>query len=597
MSAGAARAERVLLPTADRRTTRAVLRVLIRPHRAPLVGSIAVLVAGSIAGISVAPLFGRIVDHVVDGDSYGAVAAVGLTILGVTVLSGLLDGCGTGLLSSVMERILAGLRERVVGTILRLPLSDVERAGVGDVASRVGSDVESVSEAASSAVPGFVSGMLGVLLSLAGMAVLDWRLGLVGLVAAPIQGRALWWYLPWSRPVYERMRVIEGERAEHLLTSVAGAPTVRALRIGPARADLVDGAAGQVVALHQQATALVTRFYGRLNLAEFVGTSSVLVAGFYLVRNGSITVGTAAAGALYFVAMFNPINALLGLFDEVQKAGAALARLVGIAGADVAGDREASPAVPAPVGRPLVPLPVELRGVSFGYTAGHEVLHDVDLDVAAGERVAIVGVSGAGKTTLARLVAGLHDPTAGAITVGGIAVGDLDPHVATVVLVSQETHVFAGTLAADLRLVRPDATEDDLRTALGTVGALDWVDNLPAGLLTEVGEHGHPLTATQTQQLALARLMLADPPVAILDEATAEAGSSGARELEEAAAAALAGRTAIVIAHRLTQAAEADRIVVMADGRVAEVGTHADLSVAGGDYQRLWGAWSSLRPA
>jgi ATP-binding cassette subfamily C protein len=237
---------------------------------------------------------------------------------------------------------------------------------------------------------------------------------------------------------------------------------------------------------------------------------------------------------------------------------------------------------------------VKVADLGFGYPGGPPVLAGIELAVAAGEVVAVVGASGAGKTTLAKLIAGVHQPTRGSISVGG---ADGAAGRRPIALITQEVHVFAGPLADDLRLARPAATDADLRAALAATGALAWADALPAGLSTVVGAGGHRLTVTQAQQLALARLILADPPIAILDEATADAGSAGARTLEAAAAQALAGRTAIVIAHRLTQAAVADRILVLAAGRVAQAGSHAELRATPGPYATLWAAWSTPRGA
>jgi ATP-binding cassette subfamily C protein len=238
------------------------------------------------------------------------------------------------------------------------------------------------------------------------------------------------------------------------------------------------------------------------------------------------------------------------------------------------------------------PAGVTLSGVTFSYDGDREVLHGVDLTVAPGERVALVGPSGAGKTTVAKLVAGVHPATGGTVVVGGHVVGDAPVPAGLVVLVTQEVHVFAGTLAEDLRLARPGATGDELWAALDLVGARSWVEALPAGLDTVVGDGGHPLSPTGAQQVALARLVLADPAVAVLDEATADAGSAGAAVLDDAAARAVAGRTALVIAHRLTQAVAADRIVVVDGGRVVESGDHRSLLAAGGLYATLWAAWA-----
>lgn len=328
--------------------------------------------------------------------------------------------------------------------------------------------------------------------------------------------------------------------------------------------------------------ALYTRFVGRINRAELAGLGAVLVLGFLLVRQGAVSIGEVSATALLVHRLFGPIILLMVTFDKAQDAGASLARLVGVLGMDV--ERRVGGA--SPPGRDLV-----LDGVAFSYDGVTPVLHDVSLRIEAGELVALVGSTGAGKTTAASLAAGLLRPGRGEATLGGVPVADLPAH--TIAIVSQETHVFAGPLSEDLRLARPGASHDELCTALARVGALGWAQDLPDGLDTVIGDGGYPLTAARAQQLALARVVLMDPPVVVLDEATAEAGSAGARDLEQAAAAALAGRTALVVAHRLTQAKAADRIIVMEDGKIAESGPHAELVVAGGRYAQLWAAWSA----
>ncbi|MDN5751070.1 MAG: ABC transporter ATP-binding protein/permease, partial [Pseudonocardia sp.] len=375
-------------------------------------------------------------------------------------------------------------------------------------------------------------------------------------------------------------RVAEGLRTQSLLAGVGGAATVRTYRLRAPLLARIDGHSAAAVGASMRAMTAQSRFGAVLNGAELVGVASLLVTGFWLVRADAVTVGTATAAVLYFLRLFYPIGAVLFLLDEAQSAVAALARLVGVTDMPV-------PAAPA---RPREPRDgsVTLSGIRHAYDGGPEVLHGIDLEVAPGERVAVVGTSGAGKTTLGAVLAGVQAPTAGTVAIGGVPLTDLAHPRRHVALVTQEVHVFAGTVADNLRLARPDARDGDLRSALTRVGA-------PLALDDVVGDGGDELGATHAQQLALARLVLADPAVAVLDEATAEAGSAGARVLERGADAALAGRTSVVIAHRLTQAAAADRVVVLDKGRIVESGRHCELVVAGGRYAALWAAWAGPR--
>ena len=549
--------------------------------------AITLAVSAVAAAMSLIPVyvFGVLVDRVIDGAPTSTIVVVVAVITVAAVIGGVFTAISTYLISKVGEALLAALRERVLGRALHLPISTLERVGKGDLLSRVGDDVAVMAKSIGEVIPNIVSALLLVSLSVVAMLSLDWRLGLAGMVAIPMYVAALRWYLPRSAPLYAAERVAMGARSQALISSMQGARTVRAYGLEDAHLLEIDTASGKARDIGIDVFRLFTRFGSRSNRAECVGLSVILAAGFVFVQQGHVTVGETTAAALLFHRLFNPIGMLMCSVDAVQSAGSSLARLVGVI--DIPDERS-----PGTGARPA-DTTLEVTDLRHSYDTGHEVLHGIDLTVAAGETVALVGSTGAGKSTIAAIAAGSIEPTSGQVRIGGATLAELGAdglrrHIA---IVSQEVHVFAGPLIEDLRLAAPEAGREEVRAALATVGAQEWVDALPNGLDTVVGEGGHELTSAQSQQLALARLVLADPSVAVLDEATAEAGSSGARELELAARAATKGRSTLVVAHRLTQAAAADRVVVLEHGRILEQGPHDELVSAGGRYAQLWAAW------
>jgi ABC-type multidrug transport system fused ATPase/permease subunit len=582
---------RDLLPVATARESAVhLLRLMLR--RPVLLGSAVVaFLAASATGLLAPYVLGRLVDRLLDG---GAGTGEALTnafwlIAGAAVLGGLLSAVSVELLSRAVEPALATLRQEVLARALTLDAARVEASGSGDLLARVGDDARVVARAVSQFVPLVLASLTTILLTSVGLFTLDWRLGLAGLVTVPFYVHVLRWYLPRSAPYYARERVATGERAQALVSALRGLPTLRSFRIEEPAAAEVDARSADTLRISLDVFHLYGRFGGRTNRTECIGLIVILGVGFLAVDSGAVSVGQVTTAALFFHRLFNPIGVLLFLFDDLQVTAASLTRLVGVAALPAPSYDD--PAEPA-AGR------LVLRGIGHHYQPGRPVLDGVDLVVEPGQRVALVGASGAGKTTLAAIAAGVLAPTAGSVRLGPVDLGTLDPALLRrqVGLVSQEVHVFAGTVRENLLLaaVEPAALVDEALTeALAAVSASGWVAALPDGLDTVLGEDGHALTPAQAQQLALARVLLVDPAVVVLDEATAEAGSLGARELDTAADAVTRGRAALVVAHRLSQAHRSDLILVLDHGRVVEAGTHDDLVAAGGRYADLWAAWES----
>ena len=467
---------------------------------------------------------------------------------------------------------------------MRLPARTVERAGTGDVTSRATTDAGLVAFVLRDAAPEVLFALIQAVIILTAVLLLSPLLGAVGLLSLLAIPLALRWYLRRARPAYLTESACRAELADVLATTAAGARTVELLGLHERRS---EAAASAVVAARSamlRTLRLRTVLFPTIDTSSAIAVGAVFCVGGLLYLDRAVSLGTVVAATLYLRQLSTPIDTILIWVETLQSSLASFARIEGLASP---ARRSPTPAA-APAGQRIV-----MTDVYYAYD-GSDVLNGVSLDVQGGEHLAVVGPSGAGKTTLARLIAGIDRPRAGSVTVGGAVIADLPPEQLRehVILVTQEHHVFADPLRDNLTIAAPHATDEQLLTALRDVGA-DWVDDLTDGLTdrldTDLGTH--PLSGAQAQHIALARVLLANPHTLVLDEATALLDPTAARHTERALAATVKGRTVIAVAHRLHTARDADRIAVMNAGHITELGAHHELTSADGAYAALWRAW------
>ncbi|MEE1829461.1 ABC transporter ATP-binding protein [Streptomyces sp. SP17KL33] len=570
---------------------RAVRRATVRLVRADGRAFLAVLAlngAAAATGLAGPWLVGRIIDEVRGGAGVGVVDRLAAAILLCAVAQLLLARWARYVGHRFGERTLARVREEFVDRTLSLPASVVERAGTGDLTARGTADVDAVGKTLRDVGPELLISSVQALFLIGAVFALDPLLGVCALVGLSGIGVVLRWYLRRARTGYLAEGAAGSEVAEIVAATASGARTVEALRLERRRITASHDALEESRRRRFHTLFLRTVFFPGVEVSYFVPQVLVLLLGGVLLARGSVTLGVVVSAALYLQQLSGPLDEILMRVELLQSSGASFARVEGLAGAPRTGSAD----TPEPVDDRI-----DVRGVRYAYERGGEVLRGVDLTVRPGERLAVVGPSGAGKTTLSRLLAGIDAPTAGTVTVGGVPVVDLGPERLRrqVVLVTQEHHVFLGTVRDNLLIAEPAATDEELWAALAAVGADGWVRDLPDGLGTRLGEGGRRTDGSQAQQLALARVVLADPHTLILDEATALLDPTTARHTERALAAVLHGRTVIAIAHRLHTAHDADRVAVMEDGRLTELGTHEDLVAAEGAYAALWRRWHGER--
>ncbi len=573
-------------PVADDRAVLAFFRRLVLERRGQFVLLVLLNAGAAVAGLVVPRLLGQLVDRTVS-DAGRGVGVLVWVVVGVVCAQAVLTFAAQRVSTLFGQDLLASAREYVVRTVLGLPLGQVEGASSGDLVTRVTRDVGTMSRSVQLGLPTAIIAGLTVALSVVAMLLNSVLLAVPSLLVISTSYVAIRGYLRRAPRGY----ITEGASYSRINTTltetVEGARTVEALGLSGRRVAQGDDDIEVSAQAERYTMSLRNLLFAVIDVAFNTPRVVTLVVGAWGYAEGWLTLGQITTAVLYVEALSGPLDRLVSELDRLQVGATSTARLLGIA--EVPPDRTPGDAVPDGV---------QLVGedLRFAYREGHDVLHGVDLRLRTGERLAVVGPSGSGKSTLGRLLAGINRPRTGAATVGGVPLVELplERLRTEVALVTQEHHVFMGTVRDNIVLAREESSDETVRAALAALGSLDWVERLPRGLDTRIGSGQHTLTPAQAQQVALARLVVADPHTLVLDEATSLIDPRTARSLEGSMNALLEGRTVVAIAHRLHTAHDADRIAVVIDGRIAELGSHDELvELEDGEYAALWRAWTS----
>jgi ABC-type multidrug transport system fused ATPase/permease subunit len=578
------------LPVADTETVRRYAKVLIRQHRARLVRMLSLYALAAFMALIPAYIIGEITNFAADHQLTSHRITLYVAILFVSsILYAWLSFLARRRSYLLGETVFAQLREEFLESVLALPLVEVERAGTGDLLSRTTNDIEALSRTVRFAMPEWLVAVVQALLTLIAMTIVSPLATVASLVSLPILFFSTRYYLHYATPGYRRERISYATMSGSVSVTAEGARTVDAHRLGPRQDRRIEGNIRE--SFYSEMYTLLMRmvWFPTIESAFALAVATTLAWSGWLALHHDITIGAATTVTLYVVQINDPIDRIVSWLDELQIGQTSLARLVGVS--VVRDDRPTEGVEP-------INETITMNDVRYAYRPGFDVLNGISLTIRPGERLAIVGPSGAGKSTIGRLLAGIDAPRSGTVMVGDVALASmplpmLRRHVA---LVTQEHHIFIGSVRENLALAKPEASDDEITRALDAVDALEWVELLPNGILTELGSTGYQVSPAQAQQLALARLVLSDPHTLVLDEATAMLDPRAARHLERSLVAVLRGRTVVAIAHRLHTAHDADRVCVVIDGQIAELGTHDELVALNGEYASLWSSWRNEKP-